>query len=186
MSKLTFYPVTDTHELVRPEQSMLYDMSSPAIHFFTDFHTVHPKIIRSSVSAQQALNTMIKTHVRMMLVVDTDRQFLGMVTAQDVSEQNIITTAVQQHEKPEDVPLTDLMKRKQDLLALRFKDIQDVNIGEIVEFLQDNHSQHCLVIDSETTLLRGIFSASDISRKLQLPINIQEQSSFSKVFSATR
>lgn len=183
---LTFYPVTDTHELVHPQQASRYTLASPATEFFTDFYSVEPKMIQSSVTAQQALDTMIKTHVRMMLVVDEHKHFVGMVTAANVAEQNIISTAVQQHEKPSEVPLTDLMQRKKDLLALSIDDVQRASIGEVVEFLQDNHQQHCLVIDPISSQVRGIFSASDISRKLQLPINIQEQSSFSKVFSITR
>ena len=39
-------------------------------------------------------------------------------------------------------------------------------------------------MDPHMQQIRGVFSASDISRKLQLPININEESSFSKVYDA--
>lgn len=41
-----------------------------------------------------------------------------------------------------------------------------------------------LYVDAQTHRIRGIFSASDISRKLHLPINIQQSSDFYRVFAA--
>ena len=186
MSKLVLHPLSDVNELVSPNAPSGYTLNSSAREFLTDFHTVQPKVISSSVSAKEALNTMIKTHVRMMLVLDDHRQFIGMVTSRDVDEQSIIARALCQEEKVGDIAITELMQRKKDLVALSVNDAEKATIGEVVELLQDHHQQHCLVIDPETKQVRGVFSSSDISRKLQLPIKIQEQSSFSKVFSVTR
>lgn len=182
MSNLTFYPVTDTHELVHPEEFARYSLASPAAQFFTDFYNVEPKVILSSVTAQQALDTMIKTHVRMMIVIDEQKQFLGIVTAHDVAEQKILSAAALQHEKPNEILLTDLMQRRKDLLALSVDDIQGASINEVINFLKENTQRHCLVIDPIISQIRGIFSASDISRKLQLPLNIQGKLSFNMIY----
>jgi CBS-domain-containing membrane protein len=80
--------------------------------------------------------------------------------------------------------VADLMTRKRDLMALDLNEVETSSIGDVVNLLKDNSQQHCLVVDDKTHQIRGIFSASDISRKLHLPINIQEQSSFYRVFAA--
>lgn len=182
--KLTLYPVANTAELVHPELAPRFSIDSPATQFFTDFFNVEPLVISSSVTAIKTRNTMIRTHVRLMLVIDDLKHFLGVVSAADVDEQAILAKATVNHTKPDELLVTDLMKRKQDLLALNVDEVKTASIGEVVDFLRDNHQQHCLVIDPQMGQIRGVFSASDISRKLHLPININEQSSFSKVYSA--
>jgi len=87
--------------------------------------------------------------------------------------------------KRADIALTDLMTPKRDLKALDYEEVARVPISEVINKLKDCGEQHYLVIDHDTHKIRGIFSASDISRKLHLPIDIQDKSSFYKVFSAT-
>lgn len=184
MSKLTLHPISDAHDLVRPEQAPRYSLDSKAIQFFTDFFFVEPIVINSSLPAIKARNTMIRTHVRLQLVVDDNMKFVGIISSQDLSEQNILSKSTLEHTLAAEFVVSDFMQRKQDLLALSIHEIQDVSIRNVIDFLKDNHQQHCLVVDPEMKQVRGIFSASDISRKLQLAIDIQEQSSFSKVHSA--
>jgi len=88
MPKLTLYPVVSVDELVYPEQSPRYTLESRAMQFFTDFYTIEPLVIDSSVSAIEARNTMIKTHVRMKLVVDdaTDKVLGAHMVGPDAGE----------------------------------------------------------------------------------------------------
>jgi len=62
--------------------------------------------------------------------------------------------------------------------------VKKASISDVIDILQDNGEQHCLMIDREKHHIRGVFSASDISRKLHLPIDIQEKSSFYRVFAS--
>src|SRR5690554_4186162 len=182
MSKLTLYPVSSVDELVYPEQAQCHTLESRALNFFTDFYNVEPLIIDDEVSAVDARNTMIRTHVRLKLVVDKNKQFIGIISAKELSEQNILARSLQQQTPRDEIRVADLMIRKTDLLALHFDEVNQASIGDVVQFLKDNHQQHCLVLDGDLHQIRGIFSASDISRKLKLPLNIHEQTSFSKVF----
>ena len=77
------------------------------------------------------------------------------------------------------------MRSKNDLSALDYNQLANATIGDVISALKNSGQQHCLVVDKESNKIRGIFSASDISRMLQLPIDIQEKSSFYKVFVAT-
>jgi len=184
MKKLTLFPVTSVDELAHPEAPQALDMHSPAMKFFTDFRETEPLVIDASVSAPEALKMMVSTHVRMKLVVDDEGHFSGIVSADDLTEQAIVARAGTSRSARHDIKVADLMTRKKDLLALDIAEVAKSSIGDVIHFLKDNSRQHCLVIDEETHQICGIFSASDISRKLKLPINIQEQSSFYRVFSA--
>lgn len=184
MSKLTLYPITEAHELVRPEQAPRYSLESKSTQFLTDFFFVEPIVINSSLSALKARNTMIRTHVRLQLVVDDSMKFVGIISSQDLSEQNIMSKATLEHTLAAEFVVSDFMQKKQDLLTLSINEVQEASIRDVIDFLKGNHQQHCLVVDPDLQQVRGIFSASDISRKLQLAIDIQEQSSFSKVHSA--
>lgn len=182
MTNLTLHSVSDINELAWPEALNKVTLDSPATAFFTDFTISEPLVIKSDVKADTAHKVMLKTHVRLKLVVDDHKQFIGVITSEDLTEQKLMQAVTTM--KHNDVMVTDLMTRKQDLLALELSEVRECSIGDVVDFLKNNHRQHCLVIDGRTHKIRGIFSASDISRKLKLPVNIHEQSSFYKVFAA--
>lgn len=184
MTKLNLHSVTSIDELVFPAEANELNLNSSATEFFTDFQNIEPMVINASVSAADARQMMMATHVRLKLVLNNDGKFVGVITAQDLSEQNILRYTLADKSHLEDLVVADLMSRKRDLMALDLREMQSSSIGDVVNLLKDNSQQHCLVVDEATHQIRGIFSASDISRKLRLPINIQEQSSFYRVFAA--
>lgn len=184
MNKLNLHSVSSVDELVYPDQTSGLSLDSSALKFFTDFQDNEPLVIDASVSAVDARQMMMSTHVRLKLVVNRENNFVGVITSQDLSEQNILRYTLADKSHLDDLVVADLMTRKRDLMALDLKEVEASSIADVVSLLKDNSQQHCLVVDDETHQIRGIFSASDISRKLRLPINIQEQSSFYRVFSA--
>jgi len=184
MHKLKLHTVSAIDELAQPLNPVHISLASPATAFFTDFNDVEPQVIESSVTADNARRIMIRTHVRLKLVLDENNRFAGVITAEDLAEQNVIQQAVSSGGRREDVLVADLMTRKKDLSAFDISEVEKSTVGDVVNFLREVHQQHCLVLDAEHHKIRGIFSASDISRKLRLPLNIQQQSSFARVFSA--
>src|SRR5690554_3547678 len=166
MSQLTLYHITDAHYLDSPEQAPRHTLHSKAVKLIADFFFIEPIVINSSCSAIKARNTMIRTHVRLQLVVDDQMKFVGIISSQDLSEQNILSKSTLKSTAAAEFLVSDFMQRKQDLLALSIHEIQDVSIRNVIDFLKDNHQQHCLVVDPEMKQVRGIFSASDISRKI--------------------
>ena len=184
MTKLNLHSVSSVDELMYPDQSNELSLESSALKFFTDFQNNEPLVIDASVSAVDARQMMMATHVRLKLVVNRANNFVGVITAHDLSEQNILRYTLADKSHLDDLAVADLMTRKRDLMALDLNEVETSSIGDVVNLLKDNSPQHCLVVDDKTHQIRGIFSASDISRKLHLPINIQEQSSFYRVFAA--
>lgn len=184
MRKLNLFPVSSVDELAWPERSHHISLDTPAVEFFTDFNLIEPLVIEGSLTADNARRVMIKTHVRLKLVVNRDRQFLGVISAENLSEESLMKHALATGIAREDLSVTELMTRKSDLRAMSMSEVEHSSIGDVINFLKDNYQQHCLVVDHDHHRIRGIFSASDISRKLRLPVNIQDQSSFYKVFAA--
>ena len=90
MTKLTLYPVLNVDELVRPDQAELLTVASPAMAFFTDFMRTEPLVIEAELAAAAARQVMLTTHVRLQLVVDKQGAFVGVISAQDLSEQAIV------------------------------------------------------------------------------------------------
>ena len=184
MKTLNLYPTTTVDDLAWPAEVAGLAMDSSALLFFTDFKQVKPLVIESTVSAVEVKRLMQKAHVRLKFVLNESGQFIGIVSADDLIDRKIVQK-VSEGRKREEIALTELMTPKRDLKALDYQEVADASISEVIRKLKDSGEQHCLVVDRGNHKIRGIFSASDISRKLHLPIDIQDKSSFYKVFSAT-
>jgi CBS domain containing-hemolysin-like protein len=184
MAKLTLHSVSAFDTLEQPQNPEDLTLQSPASAFFTDFRNVTPLVIDASTPAVQAKEMMKKTHVRMKLVVNHSHDVVGLIDADDLIDR-LIVQKVSQGTPRSDVLVEQLMTPRKDLLALDIQRLQGASISDVIEALQDSGKQHCLVIDSQSHRIRGVFSASDISRKLHLPINIQDKSSFYRVFASS-
>lgn len=184
MKTLDFYPTTDIDELAWPEENYDLTIDSPALSFFTDFQNNKPLIVQSTWSVLNVKELMQKEHVRLKFVIDENKHFIGVVSADDLIERKIVQKVSEGLERSE-IVVADLMTAKKNLKALDWQDISKASISDVITALKNDGERHCLVMDRENHKIRGIFSASDISRRLRLNIDIQEKTSFSKVFTAT-
>ena len=183
MKKLHLYPATNIVELAAPEEITSISLETPALEFFTDFKNTKPLVIESSASAIDVKNIMKKAHVKLNFVINEKDQLLGVISVDDLIDR-LIVQKISEGFKREEISVADLMRPKKHLSALDFSELGRATISDVIEALKDSGQQHCLVVDRGTNKIRGIFSASDISRMLHLPIDIQDKSSFYKVFSA--
>ena len=182
MNNLKLYSTQDINEINWPENSTNYNLHSPALCFFTDFTKTTPMVIEPSTPVIDVKKLMQKAHVRLQMILDKNEQFIGIITDEDVIERKIVQKTSKDVSR-EEVTVVDLMTPKKELMALDFDEISSCNIAAVITVLKDNGQRHSLVIDRESNKIRGIFSASDISRKLHLEVDIQDNPSFAKVFS---
>ena len=80
--------------------------------------------------------------------------------------------------------MRDLMVAGANLLAIDIDEARKARIADVITALKTYGQQHCLVHDTKTHRIRGIFSATDVSRKLRLPIDVQDRTSFYRAFSS--
>jgi hypothetical protein len=74
----------------------------------------------------------------------------------------------------DDIIVKDIMTRKDALEALRFDDVANASVGDIIETMKLCNRQHMLVVKTgENTLLEtvcGIYSSTQIGRQLGIVI----------------
>ena len=181
MRKLAFYDTETIAELAWPQANQKITRNSPATKVFTDFVEYEPFVIEASMSALEAERLMQQTHVRLKFVVDGNNHFLGVVSLDDLGTQEVMKKLSEGYQR-EELLVADFMRPRSMMKAFSYAEISTATIGEIINSLQGSGHQHALVIDRESHKIRGIISSSDIARKLKLPIDISNKSSFSHIF----
>ena len=124
---------------------------------------------------------MRQSHVRMMLVVNSENRFIGIVTSHDVGEQQIIQRVSELKVKREELTVHDFMRPKTSLMSFDFSELIRSSVGDVIETLKDYGQHHCLVMDRDSHEIRGVISVSDIARELRLPLDIQGRPTFAEL-----
>lgn len=181
MKKLSLFSVEAIDHLVQPEEFAGPNLNSPATTIVTDFRHNQPTTIDQFVSAAEALDIMQYEHNRLKLVVDSSGEMIGLITLESLSDQAIMRHMVKGTSR-EDITVTDLMVPRAQLKALAYEQLQNCTIADIVNTLQSNGEQYCLVIDRESHHIRGVISAQDIAKRLQIPLQIQRTPTFLNIF----
>jgi CBS domain containing-hemolysin-like protein len=81
-----------------------------------------------------------------------------------------------------EIKVSDVMIRRRDLPAFDAEEIQRATIGDVVSAIKKSGCRFALVLDRQTHQIQGIFSADELSERLQRPIEIRDESSFYRVF----
>jgi len=80
----------------------------------------------------------------------------------------------------------DLMTSEQQIMALSLAELEQANINDVIRALRESGQQHCLVVDRSGQQIRGLISASDVARRLHIPIHIERIPTFTDIFSSAR
>lgn len=185
MHAIKLFHVDNVAHMVQPEEFNDLDIHSPATEFFTDFKKHRPVTIEGSTPAIDVEMLMRKAHVKMKLVVDADNEFIGTISTEDLNEQNFMIRIASGDRLP-DITVSDMMCPKQDILALDLEHLERASISDIIETLQRTGQQHCLVVDRNQNHIRGLISASDVARRLHMPIKIERVPTFVDIFRSVR
>ncbi len=185
MQQITLFHVDNVSHLVQPEEFGGLDMDSPATEFFTDFKKHRPLIIEGDTPALDAAMLMRRSHARMKLVTDAKGEFIGTITIDDLSDVNLMVK-VANGERLKDVTVSEMMCPKRDILAMDIQEIENATIGDVIETLQRSGQSHCLVVDKSCDHIRGLIAASEVERRLHMPIKIEKIPTFIDIFNNVR
>ncbi|MCU4676117.1 CBS domain-containing protein [Catenovulum sp. 2E275] len=185
MKTLALHSIDKVDHLVQPEEFQEVTLHSSALDIFTDFKKHRALMIDANTLAVEAEQEMIRSHVKMKLVVDEDKEFVGLISFDDIASQNIVKLVANGYQRSE-LTVADLMTPRSMIKALNYEDVAHANIANLIDTLQLNGVQHCLVVDSEKHHIRGVISASDIARKLKLSISVNKAPSFVDIFRVIR
>ncbi|MDF2177983.1 CBS domain-containing protein [Aliiglaciecola sp. CAU 1673] len=175
-------PLGSVNRFCHPNSMPALTLDSPATLVVTDFTRRQAQIIDKDVSIDQALFMMKKGHVKSKLVVDIDGGFLGIVSYNDLISRKVLMTAVERGLERADLCVADVMVDKQHLHGIPYEKVTQACIGDVLNTLQSLGDQHILLLDKDQQL-RGLISASDIARALQIPLDINSKAhSFVDIF----
>ena len=163
--------IVDRRMINRPTDVSLDDS---ALSVMTDLNDITPFSIEPTASIKATNEKMIACGVRLLFVTDIDSKLLGIVTAKDILGEKPVNYIREHGGKREDIMVQDVMTVKRNLDVLRFNDIKGASVGDIIETLHMLGRQHTLVeeiSESGASVIRGIFSSTQISRQLGITID---------------
>ena len=143
-------------------------MNSSALEVMTDLHFVSASTISSVASLDEAAQQMISQGVRLLLVVDSEEQVIGLVTTRDFD------TSSRTSGRHVDSVMTPYNK----IEVIEMEEVLYAVVGDVVETLKNSRRQHALAAEKDPlsgkTVIRGIFSATQIARQLGIPVQSDE------------
>ncbi|MEK7322082.1 MAG: CBS domain-containing protein [Pseudomonadota bacterium] len=145
-------------------------MDSPAVEVMTDLQRVTAVTVTAGASIELANQRMIAGGVRLLLVLNEDKNLTGLVTASDILGEKPLQYLRKRGGTFSDVLVYDIMIPQDQLDVLPLSDVLNARVGDIVATLTRFGRQHALVVEQTggdgMQKVRGIFSATQISRQL--------------------
>ncbi|HET8611106.1 MAG TPA: CBS domain-containing protein [Burkholderiales bacterium] len=148
-------------------------LADPALDVMTDLRRVTAIIIQPNETIDEARKRMIECGVRLLLVLDTQRKVVGLITATDILGEKPTLVVSERGCRRQDVLVGDIMTPQARLEVLDIRDVQHACVGHIVATLQKTGRQHAMVVEvggDGRQIVRGLFSATQIARQLGVAI----------------
>lgn len=183
MKKLDLIRLQEADKLVFPEEFNELSLDSPALEFVTDFKKHHPAVLTASVSALDAAQVLRTGHLSWVLVMDHRGDFIGLLTAEDVSYQRVMQRVAAGHNRG-DLTVGDLMRRRNQLQLLSRGQLECASVRDVLETMRRNGQRHCLVVDMDRHHVRGVISADDVAARLHMEYPIDTPENFVELLRA--
>lgn len=167
----------DYTRLAEGADHAITNLDSPAQLVMTDFRQTPPLTMNLTESISDATQAMRKVHVRSVIVTDISKAFRGILTVIDLESRKVLSQATSLGLKREDLSIKDVMVSRDKLRGVPLSALQQGTIGDLLKTLRHEGSMHMLVVDPESQEICGIISASEIARRLQVPVEINLQAS---------
>ena len=175
-------------------QSARVTPESPAMQVMTDLTRVAPATIRPQAPLAGANQFMIARGVRLLLVADDQENVLGVISATDILSERAMRVAIERGLRRDELTVADVMTPAEQVEVIAYQDVEGARVGHVLETLRRAGRQHALVVDvdeiparglleapSRRTMVRGIFSLSQIAR--QLGVAVQTGGEVARTFS---
>jgi len=174
---LKFQHLDSSISYFRPRQDLpdRIKLTSPAVDTMTDLRQAIPIMVSLTTPLDMALERMIKSNVRMLLVTDADGKIQGLITSRDIQGEKPMKILEKTGGSFRDLLVGDLMTLKSKLEVLLMGDVLRAKAGDIIATLKEVDRQHAIVVDTDPhsgeLAVRGIFSLAQIGRQLGLEIS---------------
>lgn len=174
---IRFHSLETGASYFRPKQELpeRVKVTDPAIDCMTDLRQVTLLMVSPTTPLNMALERMVKSGVRMLMVVDPDGTVRGLITSRDLEGEKPLKIQEKTGIKREDLVVRDIMTLKGKLEALMMEEVLRAKVGDIIVTLREVNRQHAMAVETDPDTgklaVRGIFSLSQIGRQLGLSID---------------
>ncbi|MBV6476488.1 MAG: CBS domain-containing protein [Rhodocyclaceae bacterium] len=163
-------------------------LDSPALDVMTDLRRVQAITIGPEATIAAVGMAMMRNVVRSLLVADERRCVLGIITSTDILGEKPMQVVRERGMRHEEVLVRDIMTPWDRLEVLDIESVLTAEVGHVVATLKRSGRQHALAVEEDIHgrhMIRGIFSASQIARQLEMTIDtIQIASTFAEIEAA--
>ena len=181
---LTTHSLEGIDHLATPEEGLETSMNTPALDVFTDYMHYRPLVVEDTMPASRCEDLMRKSHIKLMLVVDTNEHLLGMVDLADLMGPKL-QKLVGPDRPISQISVHELMTPSSELKVIDYQDLQNATVGDLVETLKLEHCPYILVADPPRNEVRGVISASELGHRLNVPLDITYAPTFADICHAT-
>ena len=162
---------------------------APAVQVMTDLSRVAPATIRPQAPLAGANQFMITRGVRLLLVADDQENVLGVISASDLLSERPMRVAIERGLRRDELTVADVMTPAEQVEVIDYADVAPARVGHVLETLRRAGRQHALVVEHDgRTMVRGIFSISQIARQLGVVVEpgTEVARTFSEIESAIK
>lgn len=156
----------------------LIKLDDPASAVMTDLKKVSAVTIAEKAPIDAANARMKHRGVRLLLVVDDADTVVGLITSTDTHGAKPIQHIQKHGGTYRDILVQDIMTTQDKLEVICMDDINRTRVGNVVATLKQAGRSHALVVDrhdkENKQVIRGIISASQIARQLDIDIPTTE------------
>lgn len=181
-----------TQHIAHPEVHADLDSDDPARSLMTDFRDQRPSVISADLNVGEARLRMKMAESALKLVVNDAGDCVGLITLKDVLGRKAMAKAYRMGMSLEDVKVRDIMQSIGRLPAIDIRALKSARVGDLVSTFNEAHAEHMLVVDRqaqdpELSGLRGLISASHITRRLKVSLDSRARAtSFSEIVNAVQ
>ncbi|MAA70227.1 MAG: hypothetical protein CL679_00695 [Bermanella sp.] len=165
-SKLSTQPQSITPD--RGFKELTLDDS--AISVMSDHRLEKAPICSTKTSLDAASKKMADEKTGLLLVENNEGQIVGLISSADIAGEKPIQYINDTKKSRDEIKIGHLMTCVSELPALNIQDVLKSKIGDVLHTLNEIGSEYILVTTQEAneTHIRGIFSARNIARSLNI------------------
>lgn len=152
-------------------------LNDPATDVMLDFKHTKALTIGPDSPIFDARQEMTLCGVHVLLATDAMDQVVGIISLEDILGAKPVKIIQERHIKRSEVQVKMVMTPRQQLKAIPMTELRGMQVGHVIQTLQDTSERNLLVVetsDTNTQAIRGIFSLSQISKQLAIRITADD------------
>ncbi len=182
---LMHHPLHAGAHVATPPPRARLTLESPALEAMTDLRSVTAATITPDRGIAECNALMKARAIRLLFVESAERVVVGVITATDLLGEKPVRFMQERGVRHHEILVSDLMTRASALEAIDLQGVTHAQVGHIVATLKAAGRMHTFVTDEGGKRICGLFSASDIARRLGVEVPTYEvAASFAQIEAA--